>query len=91
MKQAKVLISALSERCDDDPPNNVIGGGSRKKGNNNDGSAAVVVGGAQAKKTPENPLKKELANPSGLDFANQMGAIVAQPTQINMVPPGDET
>ena len=87
MKQAKVLISALSEGCDD-PPNNVIGG-SGKKGKN-DGSA-VVIGGAQAKKTPENPLKKELANPSGLDFANQMGAIVAQPTQINMIPPGDET
>ena len=43
------------------------------------------------KPPPENPLKKELANPSGLDFANQMGALVAQPTQINMVPPGDET
>ena len=38
-----------------------------------------------------NPLKKELANPSGLDFANQMGAIIAQLTQINMIPPGDET
>ena len=49
-----------------------------------------VIGGAQTK-PKENPLKKELANPSGLDFANQMGAILAQPTQINMVPPGDES
>ena len=84
MKQAKVLISTLSEGGDDPP--NVIGG-SGKKGKKD----AVVIGGAQAKKTPENPLKKELANPSGLDFANQMGAIVAQPTEINMIPPGDET
>ena len=83
MKQAKILISTLSEGGGNDPPN-VIGG---KKGKKD----AVVIGGAQAKRTPENPLKKELANPSGLDFANQMGAIVAQPTQINMVPPGDET
>ena len=49
-----------------------------------------VIGGAQTK-PKENPLKRELANPSGLDFANQMGAILAQPTQINMVPPGDES
>ena len=39
-----------------------------------------VIRGAQTK-PKENPLKKELANPSGLDFANQMGAILAQPTQ----------
>ena len=88
MKQARVLISALSEGGDDPPNNNVIGGGSGKKKGKND---AVVIGGAQAKKTPENPLKKELANPSGFDFANQMGAIIAQLTQINMIPPGDET
>ena len=50
----------------------------------------AIVGGAQPK-PKENPLKKELANPAGLDFANQMGAILAQLTQINMVPPGDES
>ena len=48
------------------------------------------MGGAQPK-PKENPLKKELANPAGLDFANQMGAILAQPTQINMAPPGYES
>ena len=54
-------------------------------------SLVVLLLLLKQKKTPENPLKNELANPSGLDFANQMGALVAQPTQINMVPPGDET
>ena len=31
------------------------------------------------KKKKENPLKKELSNPQGLDFANQAGALMAQP------------
>ena len=31
------------------------------------------------KKKKENPLKKELSNPQGLDFANQAGALIAQP------------
>ena len=83
MKQAKILISRLG---DDNPPNNVIGGGKKSRT-----TMSLVVLLLKQKKTPENPLKNELANPSGLDFANQMGALITQPTQINMVPPGDET
>ena len=39
------------------------------------------------KKKDENPLKKELSNPQGLDFANQAGALMAQQSKIEMLPP----
>ena len=76
MKQAKTLIDAFpatNDKEDANPPT-VIGGGKKNKKDN-----GSIVRGAQPK-PKENPLKKELANPSGLDFANQMGAILAQPT-----------
>ena len=38
-----------------------------------------------------NPLKKELSNPQGLDFANQAGALMAQPQKVEMLPPKDIT
>ena len=37
------------------------------------------------------PLKKELSNPQGLDFANQAGALMAQPQKVEMLPPKDIT
>ena len=43
------------------------------------------------KKKKENPLKKELSNPQGLDFANQAGALIAQPQKVEMLPPKDIT
>ena len=43
------------------------------------------------KKKKENPLKKELSNPQGLDFANQAGALMAQPQKVEMLPPKDIT
>ena len=43
------------------------------------------------KKKKENPLKKELSNPQGLDFANQARALVAQPQKVEMLPPKDIT
>ena len=38
-------------------------------------------------KKAENLLKKELSNPQGLDFANQAGALMAQPSKVEMLPP----
>ena len=43
------------------------------------------------KKKKENPLKKELSNPQGLDFANQAGALMAQQQKVEMLPPKDIT
>ena len=43
------------------------------------------------KKKKENPLKKELSNPQGLDFANQARALMAQPQKVEMLPPKDTT
>ena len=43
------------------------------------------------KKKKENPLKKELSNPQGLDFANQARAPMAQPQKVEMLPPKDIT
>ena len=43
------------------------------------------------KKKAENPLKKELLNPQGLDFVNQAGALMAQPQKVKMLPPKDMT
>ena len=37
------------------------------------------------------PLKKELSNSQGLDFANQAGALMAQPQKVEMLPPKDMT
>ena len=85
MKQAKTLIATFP-KPEEGNNTTVVGGGKKKKPDD----SPTIVGGAQPK-PKENPLKKELANPAGLDFANQMGAILAQLTQINMVPPGDES
>ena len=79
MKQAKALIATFPRPEEEKNNTTIVGGGKKKK------KTDAIVGGAQPK-PKENPLKKELANPAGLDFANQMGAILAQPTQINMVP-----
>ena len=43
------------------------------------------------KKKAKNPLKKELSNPQGLDFANQAGALMAEPSKIEMLLPKDMT
>ena len=43
------------------------------------------------KKKMDNPLKKELSNPQGLDFADQAGALMAQSTKIEMILPKDVT
>ena len=88
MKQAKSIIEGISEGNnddddddDDDDDKKIIGGGENSKKKRKKGGANVK----------ENPLKKEIANPAGLNFANQVGALLAQPTKINMVPPADES
>ena len=43
------------------------------------------------KKKKKKPLKKELSNPQGLDFANQARALMAQPQKVEMLPPKDIT
>ena len=88
MKRAKTLIAAFPsfDEGTASPSTTISGGGKKSKKHD----TTPVIGGAQTK-PKENPLKKELANPSGLDFANQMGAFLAQPTRINMVPPGDKS
>ena len=43
------------------------------------------------KKKTGNPLKKELSNPQGLDFANQAGALMAQTQKVEMMLPKDMT
>ena len=42
-------------------------------------------------KPSKNPLRKELNNPQGLDFANQAGSLMAQPKQIELLPMADMT
>ena len=41
------------------------------------------------KKKAKKPLKKELSNPQGLDFANEAGTLMAQPLKVEMLPPKD--
>ena len=45
----------------------------------------------RGKRTKLETPKKELSNPQGLDFANQAGALMAQPQKIEMLPPKDMT
>ena len=57
-----------------------MGGAIGLKGNS-------IANAPPKKKKKENPLKKELSNPQGLDFANQAGALMAQPQKVEMLPP----
>ena len=63
--------------------------GSGKKSKKLKGGAALAK--TVLNKPKENPLKKELNNPQGLDFANQQGSLLAQPHEIEMIPPKDLT
>ena len=62
----------------------LMGGAIGLKGNS-------IANAPPKKKKKENPLKKELSNPQGLDFANQAGALMAQPQKVEMLPPKDIT
>ena len=64
--------------------NPLMGGAIGLKGNS-------IANAPPKKKQKENPLKKELSNPQGLDFANQAGALMAQPQKVEMLPPKDAT
>ena len=57
------------------------------------GGATGAAMGGMANKPPkkDNPLKRELNNPQGLDFANQAGSLMAQPKTIELLPPNDMT
>ena len=37
----------------------------------------------------DNPLKRELNNLQGLEFANQAGSLITQPSSIELLPPKD--
>ena len=62
----------------------LMGGAIGLKGNS-------IANAPPNKKKKESPLKKELSNPQGLDFANQAGALMAQPQKVEMLPPKDIT
>ena len=64
--------------------NPLMGGAIGLKGN-------FIANAPPKKKKKENSLKKELSNPQGLDFANQAGALMAQPQKVEMLPPKDIT
>ena len=66
------------------PPQLLMGGAIGLEGNS-------IANAPPKKKKKENPLKKELSNPQGLDFANQAGALMAQPQKVEMLPPKDIT
>ena len=84
MKRAQRLLSESTTR-----PTTAVGN-DKSEDDDNEGKKKKIVGGATT--TTTNPLKKEMgATPSGLDFANQVGALLAQPTTVKMIPPGDET
>ena len=52
---------------------------------------SFIANAPPKKKKKENPLKKELSNPQGLDFANQAGALMVQPQKVEMLPPKNIT
>ena len=85
MKQAQRLINESMSTTTTTADNNK----SEDDNDDNEGKKKIVGG---ATTTTTNPLKKEMgATPSGLDFANQVGALLAQPSTIKMIPPDDET
>ena len=77
MKQAKILINEQLTPQQQ-----------QQQQTNEDGEQKKIIGGATT--TATNPLKKEVGSTSSLDFANQVGALLAQPTTIKMIPPDDE-
>ena len=68
-------------------------GSGKKKKKSLTGSATGAATGGMANKPPkkDNPLKRELNNPQGLDFANQAGSLMAQPRTIELLPSNDMT
>ena len=63
-----------------------FGSGKKKKKSLTGGATGAATGG-MANKPPkkDNPLKRELNNPQGLDFANQAGSLMAQPKTIELL------
>ena len=56
----------------------------------NGGATGAATGGiANNPPKKDNPLKRELNNPQGLDFANQAGFLIAQPSSVELLPPKD--
>ena len=56
------------------------------------GATGAAMGGMANKPLKkDNPLKRELNNPQGLDFAGQAGSLMAQPKTIELLYPNDMT
>ena len=68
-------------------------GSGKKKKKSLTGSATGAATGGMPNKPPniDNPLKRELNNPQGSDFANQVGLLMAQPKTIELPPLNDMT
>ena len=80
--QIKKLMKRAQRLLSETPTDN--------KKSDDDDKQKKIVGGATT--TTTNPLQKEMGvTPSGLDFANQVGALLAQPSTVKMIPPDDET
>ena len=88
MREATRLIEEIQRKNESKKgttkKNLFMGGAIGLKGN-------FIANAPPKKKKKENPLKKELSNPQGLDFANQARALMAQPQKVEMLPPKDIT
>ena len=66
-----------------------FGSGKKRKALKGGATGAATGGIANNPPKKDNPLKRELNNPQGLDFANQAGSLLAQPSSIELLPPKD--
>ena len=67
-----------------------FGSGNKEKKTLKGGATGVATRGiSNNPPKKDNPLKRELNNPQGLDFASQAGCLMAQPSSIKLLPPID--
>ena len=92
MKKQEKMDSLVNEAKQNDEKQQHEKFGSGKRQKNLKGGAASMANEAQTNRPPEKkrkPTKERIIKPQGLDFANQAGALMAQPASIEMMPPKD--
>ena len=86
--EAKQLLRDI--KYDEKKQKKKFGSGNKKKKTlKGDATGVATEGISNNPPKKDNPLKRELNNPQGLDFANQTGSLMAQLSSIELLPPID--
>ena len=90
VKKAEKLLGKIRKHNGQNSRRNPKKFGRERRNNLKEGALANSKS-KTSEKPNKNPLRKELNNLQGLDFANQAGSLMAQPKQIELLPLADMT